>query len=70
MIYEESRLIYTEKVFLNLTTFEPSHLHIAFKILKKRPFGSHLGSFNRENSSEHNVRNQSKQKFISAKISI
>lgn len=33
MIYEESRLIYTKEVFLNLTTFELSHLHIAFKIL-------------------------------------
>lgn len=33
MIYEESRLMYTKEVFLNLTTFELSHLHIAFKIL-------------------------------------
>lgn len=68
MIYEESRLIYMKKIILNLTTFEPSHLHSVFN--KKRSSDNHLGNFSLESFSEHKVRSLGKQKFIPAEIFI
>ena len=59
-----------KKIILNLTTFEPSHLHSVFNILKKRSSDNHLGNFSLESFSEHKVRSLGKQKFIPAEIFI